>query len=109
MATHASDRGGALIPGHRGGKRLTMMVIMFVGHLVLGDEPNIVSALGPHVIWLEVFMFMDKGTKCNVGYSMKVRLGVPSKDFFPSGSFPLKRYHPLSPLQERVFSSTFLP
>ena len=45
MATHASDRGGTLIPGHRGGKRLTMMVIMFVGHLVLGDEPNIVSVL----------------------------------------------------------------
>jgi hypothetical protein len=41
MAAHASDWGDSLNPRRRGGKRLTM-VVMFVGSLVLGDDPNIV-------------------------------------------------------------------
>ena len=36
---------------------------MFVGRIELGDKPNIVSALGPHVIWLEAFM-EDKNEPC---------------------------------------------
>jgi hypothetical protein len=39
------------------------MVVMIVGHIELGEEPNIVSAMGPHVIWLEVFM-EDKNEPC---------------------------------------------
>jgi hypothetical protein len=44
MATYASDWGNSLKPHRRGGKWLTM-VEMFVGCLVLGDNPNIVLFL----------------------------------------------------------------
>ena len=64
MAAQVSDWGGTLFPRCRGGrgKQLTM-VMMFVGRIELGDKPNIVSALGPHVIWLEAFM-EDKNEPC---------------------------------------------
>jgi hypothetical protein len=44
MAAHALDWGISLNPCRRGGKRLTM-VVMFVGCLVLGDDPNIILFL----------------------------------------------------------------
>jgi hypothetical protein len=44
MAAHALDWGNSLNPHRRGGKRLTM-VVMFVGCLVLGDDPNIILFL----------------------------------------------------------------
>jgi hypothetical protein len=44
MAAHALDWGNSLNPHHRGGKRLTM-VVMFVGCLVLGDNPNVILFL----------------------------------------------------------------
>jgi hypothetical protein len=44
MAAHALDWGDSLNPRPRGGKRLTMLV-MFVGCLVLGDDPNILLFL----------------------------------------------------------------
>jgi hypothetical protein len=40
MAAHAPDWGNSLNPRRKRGKRLTM-VVMFVGCLVLGDDPNI--------------------------------------------------------------------
>jgi hypothetical protein len=44
MAAHALDWGDSLNPRHRGDKRLTM-VVMFVGCLVLDDNPNIILFL----------------------------------------------------------------
>jgi hypothetical protein len=44
MAAHALDWGDSLNPHHRGGKQLTM-VVMLVGCLVLGDDPNIILFL----------------------------------------------------------------
>jgi hypothetical protein len=44
MAPHALDWGNSLTPCRRRGKRLTM-VVMFVGCLVLGDDPNIILFL----------------------------------------------------------------
>jgi hypothetical protein len=44
MAAHASDWGNSLNPRHRRGKWLTM-VVMCVGCLVLGDDPNIILFL----------------------------------------------------------------
>jgi hypothetical protein len=41
IAAHALDWGNSLNPRLRRGKRLTM-VVMFVGCLVLGEDPNIV-------------------------------------------------------------------
>jgi hypothetical protein len=44
MAAHALDWGDSLNPRCRGGKWLTL-VVMFVGCLVLGDNPNIILFL----------------------------------------------------------------
>jgi hypothetical protein len=44
VAAHALDWGNSLNPHHWRGKRLTMAV-MFVGCLVLGDNPNIILFL----------------------------------------------------------------
>jgi hypothetical protein len=44
MAAHMLDWGDSLNPHCRGGKQLTM-VVMFVGCLVLGDNPNIILFL----------------------------------------------------------------
>jgi len=44
MAAHASEAGNSSNPHHRGGKRLTM-VVMFVGCFLLGADPNIVLFL----------------------------------------------------------------
>jgi hypothetical protein len=44
MAAHALDWGNSLNPCRRRGKQLTM-VVMFVGCLVLGDDPNIMLFL----------------------------------------------------------------
>jgi hypothetical protein len=43
-ATYALDWGNSLNPCRRGGKWFTM-VVMFVGCLVLGDDPNIILFL----------------------------------------------------------------
>ncbi len=44
MAAHALDWGDSLNPCRRGGKWLTM-VVMYVGCLLLGDNPNIILFL----------------------------------------------------------------
>jgi hypothetical protein len=56
MATHVSDWGNLLNPRCRGGKRLTM-VVMFVGCLVLGDDPNIILFLPYKTYGAGVFLF----------------------------------------------------
>jgi hypothetical protein len=56
MAAHALDWGDSLNPCRRGGKRLTM-VVMFVGCLVLGDDPNIILFLPYKTYGAGVFCF----------------------------------------------------
>ncbi len=56
MAAHASDWGNTLNPRCRRGKRLTM-VVMFVGFLVLGDNPNIILFLPYKTYGAGVFCF----------------------------------------------------
>ena len=56
------------------------MVVMIVGHIELGEEPNIVSALGPHVIWLAVFM-EDKNEPCLI---VSTTININKKIFWDS-------------------------
>ena len=55
MAAGASNWGESLNPRCRGGKRLTLAV-MFVGCLVLGDDPNIVLFLPYKTYWAGGFV-----------------------------------------------------
>ena len=56
MAAHALDWGDSLNPRRRGGKQLTM-VVMFVGCLVLGDDPIIILFLPYKTYGVGVFCF----------------------------------------------------
>jgi hypothetical protein len=56
MAIHDLDWGNSLNSCRRGGKRLTM-VVMFVGCLVLGDNPNIILFLPYKTYRAGVFCF----------------------------------------------------
>ena len=63
MAAHASDWGDSLNPRRRGGKRLTM-VVMFVGSLVLGDDPNIVLFTRYKTYGVEVLHSRPNSYRC---------------------------------------------
>ncbi len=56
MAAHALDWGNSLNPRHTRGKWLTM-VVMFVGCLVLSDDPNIILFLPYKTYGAGVFCF----------------------------------------------------
>jgi hypothetical protein len=56
MAAHASDWGNSLNLRCRRGKWLSM-VVMFVGCLVLGDDPNIILFLPYKTYGAGVFVF----------------------------------------------------
>jgi hypothetical protein len=56
MDAHALDWGNSLNPCLRRGKWLTM-VVMFLGCLVLGDDPNIILFLPYKTYGAEVFCF----------------------------------------------------
>ncbi len=56
MAAHALDWGDSLNPCRRGSKRLNM-VVMFVGCLVLDDDPNIILFLPYKTYGAGVFCF----------------------------------------------------
>ncbi len=59
MAAHALDWGNSLNPRHRGGTWLTM-VVMFVGCLVLGDDPNNILVL-PYITYgVGFFLFLPE-------------------------------------------------
>jgi hypothetical protein len=62
MAAHASDWGDSFNPCCRGGKQLTMVVI-FVGCLMLGDDPNIILFLSYKTYGAVVFVSAHVLTK----------------------------------------------